>query len=291
MAVDLNSIPKPQVIEEITYAAIVARKKATFQALWNAVRTANPDMPPYDVLMLKTDAAMIVIEADATDEMLLRARINDSAKANILPWSTGNDLAILAQFGHGVAPIDGETEDQLKERVILKEQGSSSAGPKEWYQFHARSVSADVREVEVLRPGTGPELQLAILSFSNGGVAPDALLDAIRAKVTADNVRGDNDIVTVVRAVRAVIDIEADIWLRPSADYAVFEALEPNLRAAWDKEGKIGADLLKGWISARLTPAGVYKAALRAPLAEHIAALGQAFAIGNVKLNFMGRDE
>ena len=117
------------------------------------------------------------------------------------------------------------------------------------------------------------------------------LLAAIRAKVTADDVRGDNDIVTVVRAVRAVIDIEADIWLRPNTNYAVFDALEPNLRAAWDSEGKIGADLLKGWIGARLTPAGVYKAVLKAPLTENIAALGQAFALGTVTLNFMGRDE
>lgn len=291
MAIDLASIPKPEVIEELSYAAIVARKKATFQAIWNAVRAVHPDMPDYDVSMLETDAVMIVIEADATDEMLLRARINDSAKANVLPWSTGNDLAILAQFGHGVIPIDGETEDQLKDRVILKEQGSSSAGPKEWYKFHARSVSADVREVEVLRPGSGPELQLAILSYSNGGVASDALLAAIRARVTADNVRGDNDIVTVVRAVREVIDIEADIWLRPNADYAVFQALEPNIRTAWDKEGKIGADLLKSWIGARLTPTGVYKAVIRLPLNDKIAELGQAFAIGNITLNFTGRAE
>lgn len=290
MAIDLNSIPKPEVIEELSYAAILARKKATFQAIWNAIRTAHPDMPDYDVSMLETDAVMIVIEADATDEMLLRAHINDSAKANVLPWSTGNNLSVLAEFGHGVVPITGETEDQLKERVILKEQGSSSAGPKEWYKFHARSVSADVREVEVMRPGSGPELQIAILSYSNGGVAPDDLLAAVRAKVTADSVRGDNDVVTVIRAVQAIVDFEADIWLRPNADYAVFEGLETVLRDAWNKEGKIGADLLSGWVEARLSTPGVYKAALKTQV-DHIAEFGQAFAIGTVKLNFMGRDE
>lgn len=286
--IDLSALPIPQVIEELDYEAIVDRQKTKFQQLWETVRLTYPNLPPYNVSMLESDPAMIIIEAESYRELLLRARANAVAKANILPWSTGNDLITLAA-GHGVEVIPGESEDRLKKRIILKEQGSSAAGPPEWYKYWAMTASLDVADVAVYRSGPGPEITLAILSVSNGGVASDALLEAVRVKVTADDIAGENDVISVTRAVTEVVNITGDIWLLPDTPMSVFDGLEQQLRDKWAAESGIGFDMLLDWIKSKLMTTGVYKVVLSAPLQDKIANSFSAFAIGTVHLNFNGR--
>lgn len=288
--VDLRTLPAPQVIEPLDFEAILARKKASFQSLWQAIRQANPqiDLPDYDVLILETDPVTILLEQSAYDELLLRSRINEAAKANLIAFSIKDDLVHLAA-DHGLEKLPGETDEKLRERIVLADQGQSCAGPAEWYKLKARSVSADVRDVAVYRPGSGPALELAILSFSNGGVAPDALIAQVAAVVTADDVRGDNDIVTVVRAVEETVPVTADMWLLPDTPLSVLDGLPAVVAKAWDQEGGIGFDLLRDWIKARLMVGGIYKAVVTSPAVDKIAGDSRAYALGPVILNFKGR--
>ena len=288
--IDLRTLPAPQVIEPLDFEAILARKKASFQALWQVVRQENPqlDLPDYDVSMLESDPAMILLEQSAYDEMLLRDRINEAAKANLLAFSIKADLVHLAA-DHGLEKLTGETDDQLRGRIVLADQGQSCAGPAEWYKLKARSVSVDVRDVAIYRPGPGPVLELAILSFSNGGVAPDALIAQVSAVVTADDVRGDNDIVTVVRAVEETVPVTADMWLLPDTPLSVLDGLPAVVAAAWVREGGIGFDLLRDWIKARLMVSGIYTAVVTSPAVDKIAGDTRAYALGPVILNFKGR--
>jgi phage-related baseplate assembly protein len=85
--VDLSTLPTPQVIEELDYEAIVARQKQTFQDLWEAVRLANPDLglPDYDVEMLETDPAMIIIQENAYREMLERSTMRVEQICLVIP--------------------------------------------------------------------------------------------------------------------------------------------------------------------------------------------------------------
>ena len=287
--IDLASLPTPEVIETLDYEAIVSRQKATFQSLWEAVRASNPDLglPEYDVSMLQTDPVMVVLQAESYREMLLRARVNDAARSNLLNYSTGNDLVNLAG-DHGVTPLDGETEDQVKQRIVVHDQGSSAAGPEEWYAYHARSVSASVREVAVYRSGTGPEIEIAITSTDPGGVPSGALLAAVSAAVNSEDIRGLNDIVTVVSGVTVTQSVEADVWLLPDTPIAVFDGLSAVVLAAWTAEAGIGFDLNPSWLYAKLSPAGVAKVNLLSPIAPVVADEKSAIAI-DLKLNFKGR--
>lgn len=288
--VDLSALPTPQVIEVLDVEAIIARKKADFQALWAAVKSSNPDLdlPDYDVSMLETDPAMIQLEQSAYDELLIRDRINEAVRSNLLPFSAGSDLDALAA-DHGITRLDGETDKQLQERIVLADQGQSCAGPEEWYKLQARSVSADVADVAIYRTGTGPEIVVAVLSVSNGGVASDALLGSVLNKLTEKGVKGFNDVISVERAVKEVVDVAADIWLLPDAPQAVFDGLEALLIDDWEAESGIGFDLLKDWIKARLMPSGVYKAVVTSPASDKIADDNTAFAIGTVTLSYKGR--
>ncbi|MBD3753099.1 MAG: baseplate J/gp47 family protein, partial [Micrococcales bacterium] len=161
-----------------------------------------------------------------------------------------------------VARLAGETDDALRSRVVLADQGNSAAGPEEWYEFHARSASPDVADVAVYRTGAGPEIEIAVLSTDEGGVPSAELLALVSAVVTSPLVRSMNDIVSVVAATKITIDLTADIWLLPDTPTGVFDGLEQGLRDALDAEGGIGFDVNRSWIEARLMVAGVAKVAL-----------------------------
>ncbi|KAB1086489.1 baseplate J protein [Neorhizobium galegae] len=288
--VDLSTLPTPQVIQALDYEALVTRQKEMFQTLWTAVRAANPDLdlPQYDVAMLQTDPVMIVIQANAYRELGERARINDAARANLLGYATGSDLDAVAA-DHGVTRLTGESDKALRERIVLADQGRSTAGPEEWYEFHARSVDADIRDVAVYRTGTGPELEIAVLTTSGGGTPTTELLAEITAAVDNPAVRSINDIVTVVPAVKTTVNVAAEIWLLPEAPMAVFEGLSAGLATALAAEGGIGFDVNKSWLVSRLSPGGVSKVNLTAPANDVIMDNFSAAALGTVSLTFMGR--
>lgn len=288
--VDLSTLPTPQVIEEIDYEAIVTRQKEQFQTLWEAVRIANPDLdlPDYDVTMLETDPVMIVIQANAYRELLERARINNAARANLLGYATGADLDAIAA-DHGVTRITGETDAALRERIVLADQGRSTAGPEEWYEFHARSVDADIRDVAVYRPGTGPEIEIALLTTSGGGIPGAPLLASVLAAVSAAGVRSINDVISVIAAVKTTVNVAAEIWLLPDTPMSVFDALDEGLTAALAAEGGIGFDINKSWLVSKLSAAGVSKVNLTAPASDVVMDDFSAAAFGTISLTFMGR--
>ncbi len=285
----LSSIPTPSVVEEISYEAIVQRQKDKFQELWEAVRVSYPELPDYDVSMLETDPAMIIIEAESYRELLMRARTNDAARANLLRWATGADLDNLAA-DHGVVRLEGESDERLKQRIVLADQGRSTAGPEEWYEYHAMSVDIDVAEAKVYKPGAGPEISVAILSVSNGGVASPALLSDVETALTAKGVRGMNDVLSVVAAAQATVNITYNVWLLPEASEAILDTLEDVLRDAWAAEGGIGFDLLPAWITARLMVDGVSKIEVTAPAVDQICDDNSAIALGTITGTYMGRN-
>lgn len=288
MTLDLSALPEPQIIETLTYDAIVARNKAMFQNLWAAARVSNPALPDYDVSMLETDPVVILIEALSYQELLLRGRANDVARANLLSFATGANLDQLGS-DHGLTRLAGELDFALRERIVLSDQGRSTAGPAEWYALHARSASPLVKDVRVYRSGTGPELTVAILSTDNGGVPSPSLLALVTAAVTAENVRSVNDVITVASAVQVTVNVAAEIWLLPDTPLAVFDGLEAALRASLTLEGGIGFDLNRSWLLARLSPAGVSRVELAAPVDNVVMAANSAAALGTITLTYRGR--
>lgn len=288
--VNLSLLPRAAVIEELSYEAIVARQRTKFQELWEAVRIANPDLnlPTYDVGMLESDPVMIIIESESYRELLLRARVNDAARANLLSYSAGTDLDNLAA-DHGVTRLVGETDSALRERIVLADQGRSTAGPEDWYAYHARSADVRVKDVKVYRTGTGPELGVAILSTEAGGVPSAPVLAAVTAAVNASAVRSINDVLTVASAVTVTVNVAADIWLLPDTPETILSEIEPALRASAESEGGIGFDINRSWLIAKLSPAGVSRVELSLPSANVTMPPNSAAVIGTVTLTYRGR--
>ena len=86
--IDLSKLPTPKVIEELDYEVLFQEYLSDF--------TARDE--EYDGL-LESDPAIIILEVMAYREMLVRKRINESAKATLLAFAKGSDLDhILAEY-------------------------------------------------------------------------------------------------------------------------------------------------------------------------------------------------
>lgn len=287
---DLSLLPAPGVIEELKYESILSRQRAKFMEVWEVVRAANPGtlLPAYDVQLLETDPAMIGNEAETYRETVLRARINDAAKANLLAFATGTDLDHLAAF-YDVFRMAGENDDRLVTRVILAIQGRSPGGTEERYKFIAMSADISVADAFVYTAGRSPLINVAIYSNAADGVASPSLLSKVNAALQAPGVRMVNDTIVVASAVRKVVDIEADYWLLPTASADLSAAAEDNLRTSWLAIRNLGRDLTTTWWTSKLMVSGMQNIVPISPAADVIANPAEAISIGTVTLHNRGR--
>ncbi len=280
MTINLESYPSPDVIEPIEFEQIIADMQDELIRLFPAIEPT---------LALESALSNKLLQVAAFREILVRARVNDAARANLLAFATGADLEHLAAF-YDVEKLEGEDDEAFRSRTILAIQARSPAGGANWYKAAARRADVRIRDVAVYREDFWPIIHVAILSRENDGIPDAAMLDAVRTIVTSDDVRPLNDTVVVEAAVQNRTDIEANVWLLPSAPLADLTPLQDALRKAWTTETGIGFDLVPSWVEARLHMAGVQRVEMLNPSAPLVAAPGTAIAIGDIKLNYMGRD-
>ncbi|WP_394689052.1 baseplate J/gp47 family protein [Hoeflea sp.] len=287
-AIDLTSLPMPQVIGELSYDAVLSRQNASFQAEWDRLREAHPDLPPYDVSMLETDPAVIVNQSESYREILLLARINEAARARLLAFASGPDLDQLAVF-YDVVRLLGENDARLKLRVILAIQGRSTGGPKERYKSIVMNADLRVESVEIYRVGRSPLINVAVYSTEPNGVASADLLSVVTAALADENVQLANDEFVVASAVRTVVNLAFDIWLLPDADEATVTRAVTALQDAWSSEQTLGRDLTVAWWISKLIIPGVHKVAATGPVVDVIAPPAEALAIGTITPTLRGR--
>ena len=85
--IDLSKLPAPKVIEDLDYEILL-------QNCLDDFLKRNSD---YSTL-LESDPVIILLQVFAYRELLLRNRINQAAKANMLAYASGSDLDNLAAF-------------------------------------------------------------------------------------------------------------------------------------------------------------------------------------------------
>ena len=280
MSFDLTALPKPKVIEEIDYEAILGEYKQD-------LGDRHPPVRP--VLQLESAVTTKTLQTGAYRETLVRARVNEAARANLLAFAEGSDLDHLAAF-YDVVRLPGELDDRLRLRVVFAIQGRSTGGTEPRYRGIALSASLRVADARVYRIGRDPTVNVAVYAADNNGVADAALIATVEAALNDPAVRMVNDTIVIRSAVFRVVDVEADIWLLPETPDTVLSTLETTLREAWMMETGLGFDLPVSWLTARLMRPGVYNVRLISPGTDEKAPPHEALAIGAIKLNLKGRD-
>ena len=277
LAPELAGLPTPQVLETLRFETV-------FDALLRDFRLRYPQ---YSAL-LASDPAIKLIEVAAYRELLLRARINEAARANLLAFAVGNDLEHLGAF-YGVSRLPQEQDEPLRRRIRARIMGFANAGGAAHYRYWALSASPEVADVAVDSPGPG-RVRISVLPTGHSDTVPEALLDAVRATVLRDDVRVLTDTVEVVPVSLVPVTVSAQIWLYPDTPMAVFDGLAQRLTQALAKEAVLGWDLTRSWLIGQLQQAGVHKVELISPDADIRIHSTQAVRLTDVQLTFAGRD-
>ncbi|KEG17044.1 baseplate J/gp47 family protein [Bartonella bacilliformis] len=278
---DFEHLPLPQVIEELSVELILEQKITRLTKLFAAHHI------PYNVEKTAYDPVVIQLQAAAYEELLLRQRVNEMARDNLLEFSRATSLDHLGNF-HGVKRLFDENDARYRRRIRLSRQGHSTGGTVPRYQYFALSSDIRVKDAFVYRLSKSPLIHVTLFSDSPSGVADDALIAKVQAALDDENVKMTNDHIFVKSAVQRIINVSADLWLLPNEDPLVLEKAVKNLRAEWAHVQRLGRDLALSWIVSRLMVNGVHHVTLTQPVTDILVAPDEAVALGDIILSTRG---
>ena len=286
MALDLSTLPSPQVIESIDFEAILSARKLALLAL-----VPEADRPAVEAtLALESESLTKLLEESAYREMLLRARINDAARSVMLSFAVGADLDQIG--GHygiprlvtdpgdetAVPPVAQtlEADADYRQRILRSLDAYPTAGSRESYRYHALSASGDVLDARPISPAPG-QVTVYVLSRSGDGSADDILLKTVDAAVNDLDVRPMTDQVTVLSASIISYAISAHLLIASGPDAELVRASAASAAAAYAAaRHRIGADISLSGIYQALHQPGVIRVDLASPSVNISIADGQA---------------
>ena len=300
--IDLNNLPVPKVVQELSYETLLAQRKAKFLSLQE-----NDDMRQHwqARLQLESEPVVKLLEENAYLELLLRTHINESAKAVMLAYATGSDLDQLgALFGikrlitqaedlnaHQPIPPQHEDDERFRTRIQMSLEGLTTAGSRASYEFHALSTSTKIKDVDVTSPNAGT-VKVAILSTEEQGTADSDLINAVKEKLNAEHIRPLTDTVLVESAVILPYEIRATLTLYPSVlESVVMANVNQAITHYTNKQHLLGIDITLSGIYSALHQEGVQNVKLTQPLEDLIVQPHQAAYCSQIQINVGGRDE
>lgn len=265
---DLSRLPAPTVVEQLSFETICSAMIADLKAR----------LPSFDTI-LESDPVVKLIEVCAYRELLLRQNFDDRAKSLMTAYATGADLDQLAAIvGVGrltITPADPstntsavlESDDELRQRIVLAPEAFSVAGPELAYVYHARSAHPDVLDASATSPVPG-QVVVTILSRLGDGTPTSDILSAVEDAVNADSVRPLTDNVIVQAVTVLPFQIDAQIYTFEGPDSGVVMATaEANLTAYLAASRLIGRDITFSALNAALNTEGVQRVEFTTPTA------------------------
>jgi phage-related baseplate assembly protein len=327
MALNLDSLQAPEIVENISFQDIFNELRADFQQRF----------PDFSALV-ESDPAIKLLEVAAYREVILRSRINDAFKATLLAFAAAGDLDNLAAF-YGLSRIGQEGDEELRARTVNRIQGSSTAGGAAWYRYQALTANTGVRDARVTSPAAGevqiallskeveniealgtsantlsaemsalatfygiaildndkdaqlaPQIRAAIDSAGPDGTATPQMLGAVDAVMQDSEVRVITDTVLTTSANVVSVDVEVDVYLYPDSSASILNNIEAALRAGVANEGGLGWDLTLSWLIKNIHVDGVQRVELITPTISQVADDGTAISIGTFTLINRGYD-
>ncbi|WP_447933104.1 baseplate assembly protein [Wolbachia endosymbiont of Dactylopius coccus] len=225
--------------------------------------------------LVESDPAMKILEVAAWRELLLRQRINEAVKSNLLKFATEEDLDNLAEF-YGVERQKEEDDERFRKRVKAKIAGWSTGGSKEHYRYYALSADSRVKDALVESPIPG-KVQISILStqLSTTGIVSEELLEIVKKQVTRDDIRVLTDTITVIGCNITEIDIHSRMSINSVISK---EEIKEQFIKKFEASRRLGWSVTRSWIIANLFVDGVENVELIEPK-EDVVVLGNECAV------------
>lgn len=249
-APDLTQLPPPEVVENLDFETILQVHRADLLARYPEAAA---------VIDLESEPLNKLLQAHAYRELLYRQRVNEAARAHLLAFATGADLDHKAAF-YGLTRLAGESDERLRARVQLRIKSLAGNGTREAYELTAMTASQNVRDARATQPFPG---RVHLLLWCHDAAQAEATLDTVLAAINADDGRPLGVPVTVALARARAINITAAIEREAGAPADLAQRLVVTLADALAAYARLGRDVPRSWITARLHTAQV--AAVRFP--------------------------
>ncbi|EEW1585293.1 TPA: baseplate J/gp47 family protein [Escherichia coli] len=281
--INLSDLPVPD--------AIVVPDAAVIFGAWLArLRELDPE---FDALV-ESDPAYKQGEVTAFQLTLAFQRVNDAVRAVFLASAQKADLdqigaafnvermVVVPASPDAVPPTDAimEEDDAFRERIQLSWSQLNTAGARNAYRFHARSADEDVLDADACGPeehGRAGEVDVYVLSREGNGTASEALLDAVSARLNADEIRPLTDFVTVKSAIINDYSVTAELEIPDGPDAGeVLENAKNTLLSYTRLANRINGMVPLSAIYAALQQTGVARVILSSPRADIEPATGTA---------------
>lgn len=281
--INLSDLPVPDAI-------VVPDASVIFGAWLARLRELDPE---FDALV-ESDPTYKQGEVTAFQLTLAFQRVNDAVRAVFLASAQKADLdQIGAAFNVGrmvivpanpdaVPPTDAvmEEDEAFRERIQLSWSQLNTAGARNAYRFHARSADEDVLDADAYGPeehGRAGEVDVYVLSREGNGTASEALLDAVSARLNADEIRPLTDFVTVKSAIINDYTVTAELEIPDGPDAGeVLENAKNTLMSYTRLANRINGMVPLSAIYATLQQTGVARVILSSPRADIEPATGTA---------------
>jgi len=260
--IDLSALPAPQVLESLDFEEMYQGQLSIFREYMGDNWTA----------LLESDPVTKLLELGAYRRMQNRARVNDAAKALFLAHATGADLeqlaanvnlqrlVIQAEDATAVPPVPAvlESYDALRERIQLRYEGLTTAGPRNSYILHARNASGLVADATAESPAPA-EVVVTVLSLEGDGTASPELLVEVDTYLNDDDRRPVADRLTVQGAEILPYRIDAIVHMAgsgPETEAALAEC-RARLQAWINPRRRLGVEVARSAIDAQVHVSGV----------------------------------
>ncbi|WP_312817763.1 baseplate J/gp47 family protein [Atlantibacter subterraneus] len=277
-AVDLSSLPAPQIIDVPDFETLLTARKARLVSLY----PAELKEAVARALELESEPQLKILQENCYREILLRQRINEAVQAVIIARSGGGDLDnLVANFNvqrlvvtpadeTAVPPVPAvmESDEDLRQRAPEAFEGLSVAGPEAAYNFHARSADGRVADASTVSPSPAAVV-VTVLSHEGNGQASQALLDIVASKLSAETIRPLGDRLTVQSAAITEYRVAAKLHLFDGVVAGpCLAAAKNNLAAYLLEQKKLARSIRRDNYKAVLRVAGVDWVELLEPAAD-----------------------
>ena len=299
--IDLSQLPAPDVVEALDYETLLAERKATLISLYPAEQ--QPAITR--TLALESEPLVKLLQENAYRELILRQRINEAAKANMVAWATGADLDQLGA-NNGVTRLTlraadnstlpptaavMESDDNFRMRIAAAFEGLSVAGPSGAYEYHAKSADGRIADVSATSPAPA-EVVITVLSREGDGTAPADLLTIVANALNDEDVRPVADRVRVQAAAIVSYRVDATLFLYPGPEAEpIRAAAEAKLLAFINAQSRLGRDIRQSALYAALHVEGVQRVELAQPTADVVLDKTQAAWCSGYSITVGGSDE
>ncbi|WP_047308783.1 baseplate J/gp47 family protein [Rhodopseudomonas palustris] len=283
MDAPLPNLPLPVIEREPEFQTLFDARIAQMRGLMDTASI------PWDTWMLRSDPLNNVCRHAAYGDLLFVSSLNDTFRATLIDFAQGADLVAQAT-DWGLAQADGEAIDDLRRRLRERKKGQGGFTDN-WYKRWAFAANPPrVADVGVAGDGKGTVV-VSILSSDNGGIADEALLAEVYAKLNDPLILGDNDTIVVVPAVIKVVNVKANVWLLPEAPANEMTTAEERFVAEFASARRLGWDFTADFAVVALRTSGVRRVVMVEPDPNSFVPVqpNEAVALGTVELSYMGR--